>query len=539
PPPSPPPPSPISTARSAVYIAASVLLWMTQGLGMNLIAVNTAQIQGSLGATLTETSWLIAAYMAPNVSLTILLTKIRIQFGLRRFAELSLIIFAVTSLLHLVIFDLWTALPIRFLAGMAAAPVSTLGFLYMLEAFPPAKKLTWAVSLSLTCSAATPMVARVISPVLLDLGQWQQLYTLELGLALLAFSVVFLLPLTPLPYAKVLHWRDFITYPLVAIGFGLLAVVLALGRFYWWFEAPWIGICLAIAALCIGGAAAVELHRDTPLLNIRWLTSPEIATLALTLLIFRIVLAEQTSGAIGLFQTLGLLNEQSRTLYLILLAATLAGGLICGLTLTLARVPLFHGIALICIASGAFMDGHATALTRPETMYFSQALIAFGGALFLPPAMHSGLVKTFKQGPTFITSFIAVFLFTQSIGGLMGSALFGSFVSLREKIHSAHLVEQIQLTNPIVVDRLRSLAGAYQAVVGDPRLLSAEGMALLSRQVTREANVLAYNDAFLLLFAIACVFLASLVAQKAGCRLYNRLARSGGPGDLIPQSRPS
>ncbi|MDR7031785.1 hypothetical protein J2X35_000466 [Mesorhizobium sp. BE184] len=28
---------------------------------------------------------------------------------------------------------------------------------------------------------------------------------------------------------------------LLAIGFGRLAVLLTTGRFYWWFEAPWLG----------------------------------------------------------------------------------------------------------------------------------------------------------------------------------------------------------------------------------------------------------------------------------------------------------
>jgi MFS family permease len=505
-------------AHAAIYIAASFLLWLTQGLGMNFIAVNTTQIQGSLGATLTETNWLIAAYMAPNVSLTILLTKIRTQFGLRRFAKIGIVIFVLASLLHLFVHDLWSALPVRFVAGAAAAPVSTLGFLYMLEAFPAAKKMTWGLSLALTCSAATPAIARVISPPLLDLGQWRHLYSMEMGLALMAFAIVGLLPLTPVPRARVLHWRDFVSYPLIAIGFGLFAVVLAVGRYYWWFEAPWIGACLAVAVLCIAGAAAIETNRDTPLINIQWLTSPEIVHFAVTLLLFRIVLSEQTAGAIGMFQLLGLLNEQSRTLYLASLAATVAGGIICGRLMKVERVPAFHAAALACIAAGAWMDGHATSLTRPENMYLSQVLIAFGGALFLPPAMQVGLANTMKQGPHFITSFLTVFLFTQSIGGLMGSALFGSFVTLREKLHSNHLVQNIVLTNPLVADRVRQLAGAYRSVLTDPQLLNAEGVALLSKQATREANILAYNDAFLAIAAIAALALAGLLLH-AGYRM--------------------
>jgi len=514
-PPAPPlPPAPLADPtlrRSIACIGASVLLWSTQGLGMNFVASNTVQIQGALGATLTETNWLIAAYMAPNVSLTLILTKVRTQFGLRRFALLSLCIFLFAAILHLFVHDLRSAVAVRFLAGMASSPISTLGFLYMLDAFPAARKMSWGLSLALTCSAATPTLARLLSPALLDLGQWHELYLMEMGLALISFAVVYLLPLTPIVHSKVLTRLDFISYPLIALSFGLLAVVLVLGRYYWWFEAPWIGWCLAISILSLGIAVAIEFQRETPLLNVRWLMSREILHLTAVLLLFRLVLSEQSSGAIGLFQTVGLLNEQSAGLYSVILLASVAGGLTCGALLKPARVPALHALALACICVGAYLDSQATNLTRPANMYFSQALIAFGGALFLPPSLLTGLTAALKRGPEYITSFIVVFLFTQSVGGLLGSAFFSTFVVLREQFHSSYLVERLTLSDPLVVERVRQLAGAYGKVLTDSQLLNAEGLALLAQQATREANILAYNDIFLLICGIAGLALCGLV----------------------------
>lgn len=519
PPPAVPPPIPL--ARSVACVAASVLLWTTQGLSMNLVAANLPQLQGVFGVTLNEATWLMAAYMAPNVSLSLLLLKIRQQYGLRLFAELSLLVFVFASLLHLFVHDLHAAVAIRFLAGMAAAPMSSLGFLYMLDAFPPAKKMNWGLSLALTCSALAAPLARLISPALLDIGQWNALYMLELGLALMALATVYVLPLTPIVHTKVLHKLDFISYPLVAIGFGLLAVVLVLGRAYWWFEAPWIGVCLAIAAAAIALAAAIEIQRDEPLINLRWLTSPEILHMTAVLLVFRIVLSEQTTGAFGLFQSLGLLNEQSHTLLLVILLASIAGGLVCGYLLKPGRDVPLHGVALVLICIGAFMDAHATSLTRPENMYASQAMIAFGSALFLPPALLTGLTKALQQGPTYLTSFIVIFLFTQSIGGLAGSALLGSFMTLREKFHSSQLVEHIVASDPQVAARLQALSSAYGHVLTDPQLARAEGVVALSQQATREATVLAYNDVFLLISVLAALALATLLIHH----LYNH-ARS-------------
>lgn len=170
--PAPAAPVPMHPLRSAAYIGASTLLSMTQGLGMNLIATNIPQIQGYLGATNTETTWLVAAYMAPNVSLSVALIKIRNQYGLRNFAQLSLAIFVLVSLLHLVVTDLQSAIIIRFVSGIAAAPLSSLAFLYMLEAFTPARKMTIAICLVLTNISLASPLARLLSPTLLDIGQW-------------------------------------------------------------------------------------------------------------------------------------------------------------------------------------------------------------------------------------------------------------------------------------------------------------------------------------------------------------------------------
>lgn len=517
-------PPPIPAHRAAVLMAASLLLWVTQGLGLNLVAANIPQIQGIFSATTNEATWLMAAYMAPNVSLSLLLLKIRTQYGLRRFAELSICGFVAASLLHLFVHDLHSAVVVRFVAGMAAAPMSTLGFLYMLEAFPPVRKMSWGLSLALCCSTLAAPLARLVSPGLLDLGGWPGLYTLEMGLALVSLFVVYRVPLTPLPHAKVLEPLDFVSYPLIAVGFGLLAVVLTLGRLYWWLEAPWLGACLAAAIAALTAAAAIELNRRTPLMDIRWITSPAILHFSAVLLAFRIVLSEQSTGASGLFQALGLLNDQSRPLNAVILLASAAGGIACGAMLKPGRHAGLHALALALIGAGAFMDAHATSLTRPADMLASQAMIAFGGALFLPPSLFAGLTAALARGPAMITSFVVVFLFTQSIGGLVGSALFGTFVTIREKFHSSLLVERIVLSDPIVAERVRQLSAVYGRTIADGRLLNAEGLALLSQQATREATVLAYNDAFLAIAAVAAAALAGLLVHTLLIRTRTWLA---------------
>ncbi|MBM7049375.1 MFS transporter [Rhizobium lusitanum] len=504
-------PPPMPGWKVPLYIAASVMFFLTQGLGLNLAFANLTQIQGTIAATTTESAWLSAAYMAPNVSLAIALVKIRLQYGVRNFAEVSILGFIVASLLNLFVSDLHSAIVVRFLSGIAGAPLSTLGFLYMLEAFEPAKKMTVGVSLAMTNTLLAAPITRLVSPSLLDYGEWRGLYTLEMALALLVMPIIYLLPLTPPPRVKVIVLGDIFSYLLVAIGFGCLAVVLSVGRLYWWLEVPWLGIVLAIGIASVTAAIVVDLRRSTPLIDVRWLLRPEMLHLTGILLVFRLIAAEQTSVVVTFYQNaVGLLYDQLSMLYWIILAFSVIGGLICAVLMTYGLSWQIQFVALILMGVGSLIDSQVTNLTRPEQMYLSQAMVAAGAALFLPPSMSVGFKAALSKGPAYLVTFFVIFTFTQSVGGLIGSAFYGTLIIIREKFHSAVLTERVLLTDPHVAERVSQLSSSYGKVIGDSAILKGEGLALLGAQVTREANMLAYGDAFLVAAAIAFVSLAGL-----------------------------
>ncbi|MGO4438543.1 MFS transporter [Rhizobium sp. RAF56] len=492
-----------------LYYFSALLFALTQGLGMNLAFANLTQIQGSIAATTTEAAWLSAAYMAPNVSLAIGLVKIRMQYGLRNFAEVSIIGFLIASLLNLFVSDLQSAIVVRFLSGIAAAPLSTLAFLYMLEAMPPAKKMTIGVSLAMMNTALAAPVTRLVSPTLLDFGEWRGLYTLEMALVLMVMPIIYLLPLTPPPRMKVIVAGDVAVYLMIAVGFGCLAVVLSLGRVDWWLEAPWLGVVLSVSIVSLVSATLIELNRRTPLIDVHWLLTWPNIHLTGILLVFRLIVATQSYVVMSYYQSAaGLLYDQLATLYWIILVFSIAGGLACAALMNRGYTWQIHMAALVMMAASAFMDSNLTSMTRPEQMYLSQALMAAGAGLFLPPSMADGLKAASAKGPHYLVTFFVIFLFTQSIGGLMGSAFFGTLIIIREKFHSAALVEHVLLTDPAVAQRVTQFAATYGKVIGDSAILKAEGLALLGARITREANALAYGDAFFVAGVIALLALA-------------------------------
>ncbi|MFD1746171.1 MFS transporter [Rhizobium helianthi] len=521
------------TWLTLAYIASGLLMFLTQGLGMNIVSANIYQLQGTFSATVAEVAALSAAYMAPYASLSLALFKIRVQYGLRPFAELSIGAFVLASCLNLFVTDMHSALVVRFVSGMAAAPLSSLGFLYILEAFPPQKKLTIGLSIALTGTLLAAPVARIISPGLLDINGYHTLYTMELGLALIALPIIYLLPLTAPPRVKAIERMDIFTYLLLALGLGAFAVFFTLGRFYWWFEAPWLGQLLAVSVASLTLFAVIELHRKNPLLDLRWIFSWPNLHLAGVLIVFRAVTAEQSSTMVGFMQQLGIQNEQMSLLFTCILLATLAGGAACALFMSRQYQGTAHVIALSMIAVGAFMDSQSNNLTRPEQFYLSQSFIAFGAAMFLPPVMARGFGAAIQKGPPYLVNFIAIFLFTQISGSVIATGLLGTLVTIREKFHSSVLVENILLTDPDVVQRVGQLSGAYAKALTDKTLLNAEGLALLGQQVSREAYILAYNDTFLLIGFATVLALLALILHLAFDRIKAWAATRHAQGDAI------
>ncbi|WP_413154448.1 MFS transporter [Bartonella sp. cb54] len=493
-----------------VYIFASFILQWAYGLGANVVQSNIIQLTGDFHATMTETTWLIAAYMAPNVSVAIMLMKIRYQFGLRAFAELSTLGFVLVCVLQLFVTDLRSALIIRFFAGIAAAPLASLALLYMMEAFAPAKKFTIGLSLNYMSANLAAPLSGLISPDLLDSG-FSSLSAMEMGLVLMSLGCIFSLPLTPVARNKVIKKLDWISYSLIALGLGVNAVIMSVGKLYWWYEAPWIGWGLVLVILSLVTATILELNREKPLIELRWLFSKEMLQSVLILLVFRVLLSEHLTLAAEFFNLFGLLNSEMAPVYLAVIFGTLLGGGVCVFFLREGREDYFYLLSLSCLALGSYLDSYLSQLTCPKDMMLSQGLIGFGYALFLPPALLKGFVVSSARGPSYMLSFIAVFLLTQVTGGLMSSAFFGSLQLVFAHKHFEHLSQNIVVTDPLVSSEIDALfSSSYNASV--LHILGDQPDSWLIEKLRLTANILAYSDVFRLYFYIAMVvFIVFLV----------------------------
>lgn len=489
------------THKRWLFAMVGVLVAITGGLGNSLVIANLQYLQGALGATTAEMAWLPAAYVMTNVCMNLLLVKFRQQFGLRAFTEVFLVLYALVTFAHLFVNDLNSAIAVRAAHGMVGAALSSLGLYYMIQAFPAKWRLKALVLGLGTAQLALPL-ARLFSEDLLQIAEWRGLYLFELGLALICLGCVFLLKLPPGDRFKTFEKLDFLTFAILATGVALLCAVLSLGRIDWWLEAPWIGIASACSLVLIMAGLAIEHNRANPLLMTRWLGSGTMIRLALAVVLIRMVLSEQSTGAVGFMQMLNMSYQQMHTLYVVMLAGAISGLVVSALTINPAHLLMPLIISLALMATGSVIDSFSSNLTRPQNMYISQFLLGFGGTFFLGPTMVLG-TKNVLTNPRNLVSFSVMFGICQNLGGLIGAALLGTFQIVREKFHSSMIVEHLTLLDPRVAARVQSGGSAYGGIIADPELRNLMGIRSLATAATREANVMAYNDVFMLIAIIA------------------------------------
>jgi MFS family permease len=513
--------------RRALYGAIGTLIGVTAGLGTALIAVNLPYLQGSLGLYQDEIAWLPAVYVMTNVPTGMVLIKYRQQFGLRSFCIIFQGLYCLICLAHVFAGGFAAAIAVRAASGIAGSALMTLALNYMIQAFPAKGRLK-AIAIGIAVPQLAIPIARLFSSDLLAFDQWRTLYLFEFGLAAISFGAIAIFRLPPAIHEDAFERLDIPTVALFTCAIALVCAVLAQGRWVWWFDSPWLGWALASSIPLFGTVFLIEFHRANPIIDMRWLGTLNFLRFVMVGTVARIVLSEQTYGTVGLLTALGTTNEQLYIFSALTVVAAIAGVAVSALLLAPGHLTQPVALAIGIVAIAAFCDAHSTSLTRAPQLYFTQFLIAFSTTLYIGPAMVIGLTEVIVAGGKQLTSFIALFSATQSLGGLIGTALLSTFQVEREKQHSFDIIQHLSGTNPQVALAIQNNGVVASHPILDPSLRVAQGATGLGQRVAVEANVLAYNDVFLLvsvLSALTALLLLILIASRWRKALLDARAR--------------
>lgn len=520
------------TRRKVFYLLIGIFIGITASFQNGLLVANLTQIQGEMGLTPVEGGWISVAYNMTNACITVLLYKIRQQFGMALFSKITLFsLLAATSLQWLVSSHLLDTSAIiiepyyleiiaRGLSGMVASAMTVLAIFYCLQGMPTAKRISGLILGFGLVQFGIPL-SRVISPYLAVDGQLETLFLFELGLTLICFALINILELPPGNTEKVFEKLDFLSFAFFASGLAALAVFLVQGRIQWW-TTPWLSYPLIIAVVTISIALWIETHRKNPMLQVRWMRSRNIIAFTITGAVMRILLSEQNVGAAGLLANLGYGNDQLITFYAVILAASVLA-LVISIFRTNAmdlRRPVIFAVALIAV--GAWLDTDISLNSAPYMFYVSQFMIAFAAVYFMGPMVFEGMFRAIANGPAYIISFSVIFSISQTIGGLAGAAAIQAFTTIRTQIHYADMVSSFNLGDPALMAQVAGAGRMLSTQITDANQANVAAMGQVLQGIQRQATVAAYADLFFLMAIIASITTLILLLNYLYHRYHKR-----------------
>lgn len=497
--------------RKIGYFVIGLYLAIVGGFQNGLLIANLTVLQGHLDLTPADAGWVTVSYNMTNACMSILLYKSRQQFGIQRFVRATMIALLIANFVQLFDAGYRMELIARGVSGIAASGLSTLAAFYMMQGLP-AKMRIAGFLLGIGLGQVAIPLARAISPLLLADGDIGNLFVLQFALSLVAVGAVNILQLPPGETIRSFEKLDLITFPILAVGVGLLCAFLVQGRIIWW-STPWLGGALAASVVLIGTAFLIEHYRRNPMLHTRWIGSRNLIKFALTGALVRVLTSEQNFGASGLLAATGLVNDQLVAYYAVLSFATLMGAVlsIARLDPTDLRRPILVALAVITV--GAFLDTHSGLRTGPVNLYFSQGAIAFAAVYVMGPLLLEGLLRAISRGPAYMVSFLAVFSLSQTIGGLAGVAALSAFHTLRTKAHLMTLGQSLSTTNPELAHGINAIAASLTGSIADPALRSATAAGQVVREAAREATILAFNDVFVVIGSLSAIAFVAMFAR--------------------------
>jgi MFS transporter, DHA2 family, multidrug resistance protein len=471
-------------------------------LDTTIVNVALPQMAGNLGATQQEISWVSTGYILSNVVVLPMTAFFTERFGRRRYLTASIILFAVASFLcgtshSLVELVIW-----RIVQGAGGAALLSTAQATIRQIFPREQQgLVQAVFLLGIIVA--PTLGPTLGGWITDNYTWNWCFFINVPIAIAATFLVTTFLKDPPGQKRRTGAVDWLGISLLTVGLGSLQYVLEEGNQDDWFSDALILRLAIVAGACLITMVWWELssRNKHPVVNFRVLKNRELAA---SIFLF-VALGFGLYGGVFIFPlfTQTILHFTPTETGLALLPggiATAVTALICGRLLTGAR-PLVDPRVLIALGVAIFIGamwdlGHlTTAAGEPDVRL---ALIIRGAGLgFLFTPINNVAYASLK--PSEAQQASGLINLARQLGGSFGIAILATYLTVHNQVHRVDLLTNFYAGQRLVEERIQALTANLIAHGYGPDAAHRGALALLDQQVSRQAAMLSYNDAWMLL----------------------------------------
>jgi MFS transporter, DHA2 family, multidrug resistance protein len=500
----------LPTLRDWLGVLAMVVGLFMAIMDVQIVTSSLTQIQGGLSASTDEISWVQTAYLIADVVMVplsgtlsrLLSTRVLFVTAALGFTGASALCATATSLGQMILY--------RAMQGFCGGAMMPLVFPVVYTKFRMPQLATIMVMISLILNMSSTL-GPTIGGFLTDTWSWHWLFLVNLapGIAV-ALAVWFLIDIDK-PELSLLRHFDFCGLVLMALFLGCLQYALQEGPRW-----DWLADHTILAAIVVSSIASAfffwrVLTYHQPIVDLRAFTNRNFTLGSF----YTFVVGTGMYGTtylIPLFlaQVRGFSSLQIGETVVVTGLAQLAMSPISPLLARKMDLRLMLSIGIGLFAVAMYLTAGLTNQAGFVELFVPQVLRGMALMMCYIPA---NLIALSSVPQDKLKNAAGLYNLTRDLGGAIALATIGTVMNNRLHFHWNRLIEAINPARPAVQHYLDMQAGRLDALV--PGDTGRAAVKLLANMVQREALVLTYNDAIMLIggLFVAGLFMMPLVRR--------------------------
>jgi MFS transporter, DHA2 family, multidrug resistance protein len=491
-------------APRPLYLVGAVLLAaFLANFDSRLTSVGLPDLRGAFSLSFDEGAWLSTAGIGSQIFIAPAVAWLATAFGMRRVLGVPCLVYAAVSVAIPFIHDYTTLIVASIVHGLLLGTFVPATLMIILRNLP----IRWwvpAISLySIRVGFALDTSSAAVGYYVEHIG-WQWLYWQGAIIAPLMGLMIYLgAPLEPVNHTllKNADWGGML---LLGTGISLVYAGLDQGNRLDWLESGTVMALLLSGGVLLIGFVINEFLVPQPWAHVNVLFSRNIGLSLAVILLYTLTSLSNSSLVPNFLGTITLLRpEQSGELLLTWGALPM----IVLVPLSIFLLRHFDARTVLVVGLSAFAAANllGTQLTHAWALgdfVPVVILLSIGQAFTLLPII---ILALSNSDPSRATAFAAYIQIMRLGGAEIGIALMGTWLRVREQIHSNFIGQHVENGSADVTQILQQLSNSF--VDRGAAAAPARALKTLASLVQREANVLAYIDGFWLCFWLAMLAL--------------------------------
>jgi DHA2 family multidrug resistance protein len=492
--------------RRWIIVLGVVLAPLMETIDSSIVNVALPTVEGNLGATLDQATWIVTGYLTANVIVIPLTPWLQSRFGRRQYFTATVIGFTAasmlcgfaTSILQLIVFRVLQGL---FGGGLIATAQASLRDLFPIEEVGAGQGIFAVVIL------IGPIVAPMLGGTIIDNASWQWIFFINLVPGIISATVVSSLmrnPADPQP-SRI----DVLGIAFLALALGGLQFTLDEGERHDWFADSSIVTASVVSIAGFVAFTAWELYGARwPIVDLRILGTRIVAVgtllaggIAATLFGTILMVPQYSQSILGFtaFDSGQLLFFRAITVMLLApVVATLVGS-----GRVDSRFVIATGYTLTAWGS-LQIAGATTTQTSFGHLIPGLMIGGFGTAMLFIPLLITIQSTTPPKDAPKASAFITLAF---QLGGSIASASFVTMLDRRAQFHADVLAAQITAANPAVREALHRLTPSRIAEI-----------------VAAQAQTLAFADVAYVVAALAGILIPLVFLMRRQPRIMSEVS---------------